>query len=67
MTSVRQDLLKALAKIQNHPACKDQDIMTITGFMSDDEVRAHIEANMNWVANWNLEKANEEPKRRKAA
>jgi hypothetical protein len=65
MTSQRQDLLQALCQIQNHPACVNQDIMTITGCgMSDDEVRAHIEANLRWIAKFNFEKANEEPRRR---
>jgi hypothetical protein len=65
MTPVRQDLLQSLSQIQNHPACVNQDIMTITGCgMSDDEVRAHIEANLSWIARWNFEKANEEPRRR---
>lgn len=59
MTSKRQDLLKALSQIQNHPACVNQDIMTFTGFMNDDEVMAHIEANMAWIARWNFERANE--------
>ena len=69
MTPVRQDLLKALTQIQNHPACINQDILTITGFMNDDEVRAHIEANIAWIGRWNFEAAQEEPRRnrRKAA
>jgi hypothetical protein len=50
---MRQDLLNALAQIQNHPACINQDIMTITACgMTDDEVRAHIEANMARVYRW---------------
>ncbi len=65
MTSTRQDLLEALGQIQNHPVCINQDIMTITGCgMSDDEVRAHIEANLRWIARRNFELANEEPRRR---
>jgi hypothetical protein len=66
MTPARQDLLQALGQIQNHPACINQDIMSITGCgMSDDEVRAHIEANLSWIAKFNFEKAQEEPRRRR--
>lgn len=65
MTPTRQDLVQALGQIQNHPACINQDILTITGCgMSDDEVREHIEANLRWIATWNFEKANEAPRRR---
>jgi hypothetical protein len=65
MTPARQDLLSALSQIQNHPACVNQDILTITGCgMTDDEVRAHIEANLNWIAKFNFEKAQEAPRRR---
>ena len=47
MTSQRRDLLEALSQIQNHPAHRDHDILTITGCgMTDDEVRAHIERSM---------------------
>ena len=64
MTPTRQDLLAALGQIQNHPSCVNQDIMTITGFMTDDEVRAHIETNLSWIARSNFEQANEAPRRR---
>jgi hypothetical protein len=69
MTPTRQDLLSALGQVQNHPACVNQDIMTITGCgMTDDEVRRHIEANLRWIAKFNFGKAHEEaPRRRKAA
>ncbi len=66
MTPIRQDLIAALGQIQNHPACINQDILTITGCgMSDDEVREHIEANFRWIAKFNFDKAQEEPRRRK--
>lgn len=65
-TAARQDLLNALGQIQNHPACINQDIMTFAGLMTDDEVRAHIETNMRWIARWNEEKAKEEPRRRRS-
>jgi hypothetical protein len=65
MTPTRQDLLEALCQIQNHPALSNVDILTITGCgVSDDEVRAHIEANMAFIAQRNFEQANEAPRRR---
>jgi hypothetical protein len=70
ISAIRQDLLEALAQVQNHPACINQDILTITGCgMTDDEVRAHLEANLAWVARWNFEEAQKPAKRnrRKAA
>ena len=68
MNPVRQDLLQALGQIQNHPACINQDILTITGCgMTDEEVRQHIEANLRWIAQSNLEKAQQAPRRHKAA
>lgn len=67
MPPARQDLLAALCQIQNHPACVNQDILTITGCgMSDDEVREHIEANLRWIAKFNFEAAQEVPRRRRA-
>jgi Fe2+ or Zn2+ uptake regulation protein len=68
MTSQRQDLLQALCQIQNHPAHNHHDILTITGCgMSDDEVRSHIEANVQQIIEWNLEQANKPARKRKAA
>jgi hypothetical protein len=69
MTPARKDLLAALCQIQNHPAFTHQDILTITGCgMTDFEVRAHIDACMTSVANFNFDKAHEGPRRnRKAA
>lgn len=53
MTSTRRDLIQALTSIQNHPAHSHHDILTITGCgMSDDEVRAHIDANLTEIAHW---------------
>jgi hypothetical protein len=64
MTPVRQDLLEALCQVQNHPAHANTDILTITGCgMTDDEVRAHLEANISWIAKWNFEQAQIAPKR----
>lgn len=70
MTPVRQDILKALAQVQNHPAFHNVDIMTITGCgMTDDEVRNHLEANIEFIGKWNFEEAQKPAKRnrRKAA
>jgi len=69
MTSQRQDLLNALSQVQNHPACINQDIMTFAGLMTDDEVRAHLERNIEWIARWNLEEAQKPARksRRRAA
>lgn len=68
MTPTRQDLLEALGQIQNHPACVNQDIMTITGCgMSDDEVRAHIEANFVWIEKFNFEASQQAPRRNRRA
>jgi hypothetical protein len=68
MTNQRRDLLEALTQIQNHPVLSNVDILTITGCgMSDDEVRAHIEANMAFIATRNFELAQEKPRRRRAA
>lgn len=51
MTAARKDLLEALCQIQNHEAFEHQDILTITGCgMTDDEVRAHIEACLGRIA-----------------
>lgn len=70
MTPIRADLIKALTQVQNHPAFEHQDILTITGFMpTDEEVRAHLEANIAFIATWNFEEAQKPAKRnrRKAA
>ena len=65
MNSNRQDLLDALSQIQNHAACVNQDIMTITACgMTDDQVRDHIEANLRWIAKFNFEQAQNAPRRR---
>jgi hypothetical protein len=70
MTPTRQDLLEALCQVQNHPAHQNTDILTITGCgMTDDEVRRHLEVNIEWISRWNLEEAQKPAKRnrRKAA
>lgn len=69
MTSQRQDLIQALCQIQNHAAHSHHDILTITGCgMSDDEVRAHIERNVEQIIAWNMEQANKPARKtRKAA
>lgn len=55
MTSQRQDLIRAVGMIQNHPMYAHQDIMTFTGFMTDDEVREHIETNLRGIARFHSE------------
>lgn len=70
MTPIRQDLIKALTQVQNHPAFYHVDILTITGCgMTDDEVRTHLEANISFIGTWNFEEAQKPTKRnrRKAA
>lgn len=60
MTPARQDLIQALTLVQNHQVYAHQDILTITGCgMTDDEVRAHLEACMTGIANFNFDKAQE--------
>lgn len=67
MTPARQDLLNALTQVQNHRHLANVDIMSITGCgMSDDEVRAHIDANIAFIARRNFEEAQEQPRRRRA-
>lgn len=64
MTAERKDLIAALGQIQNHPAFRHQDIMTITGCgMTDAEVRAHIEANIAHIATFNLRQIEEKAAR----
>lgn len=67
MTTTRQDLYSALGQIQNHPACINQDIMTIAGMMTEGEIRQHIEANLRWIAKFNLEAAQTPARKRRAA
>lgn len=38
----RQEMIQRLIKVQNHPLFQNQDILTITGFMNDDQVRRHV-------------------------
>jgi len=52
MSSRRADLIAAVAQIQNHDACINQDILTFCGFLSDDEIVLHIESNMARVARY---------------
>lgn len=53
MTERRKELIAALTIIQNHPVHHCHDIITFTGFMdSDDEVAAHIEANIAQISDW---------------
>jgi hypothetical protein len=69
MTPTRQDLIQALCMIQNHPAHNHHDILTITGCgMTDQEVRGHIESNVQQIIDWNLEQASKPARKtRKAA
>jgi hypothetical protein len=55
MTEVRKDLIRAVGMIQNHPMYAHQDIVTFTGFMTDDEVREHIEVNLRGIAKFHSE------------
>lgn len=43
MTANRRALLDLLLSVQNQPWNANRDLMTITGFMSDTEVQAHID------------------------
>jgi hypothetical protein len=52
MTEARKDLIKALTSIQNHREFANQDILTITGMMDDEEVCRHLEACMRRIALW---------------
>jgi len=38
MTERRRELIASLVKVQNAPGNEHVDIMTITGFMSDEQV-----------------------------
>lgn len=38
----RRDMIQRLVRIQNTPRAVNQDILTITGFMSDEQVAAHL-------------------------
>ena len=42
MTDQRIAYLQVLTDLQNHPRFSHQDILTITGFMSEEEVSRHI-------------------------
>lgn len=51
----RADLLAALIQVQNHPAHSHHDIVTITycaPAMTCDELRRHLDWNMELVARW---------------
>jgi Fe2+ or Zn2+ uptake regulation protein len=68
LTETRKDLLQALTQVQNHPAHNHHDILTITGCgMTDDEVRAHIETNVEQIINWNMEQANKPSRKRRVS
>lgn len=45
MTERRSEQLQRLGEIQNRPEHECHDIMTITGFMDDDQVEQHIADN----------------------
>ena len=38
----RQEMITELTSIQNEPRFENQDILTITGFMSDGQVLKHL-------------------------
>lgn len=52
MTTIRADLYRRLATVQNCGRYDHQDIMTIGGFMNDAELRAHVERYE--TANWDV-------------
>lgn len=55
MISRRQDLLQALAQIQNHPAHSHHDILTIHGcapLSTEAELIRAIDFNMAAIARW---------------
>ena len=52
MTALRADLYRRLALVQNCGRYDHQDIMTIGGFMSDAELRTHVERYE--AENWHL-------------
>lgn len=54
-TNTRKDLIAAVGLIQNHPMYAHQDIMTFCGFLTDDEIREHIERNMAGIARYHSE------------
>jgi hypothetical protein len=59
-TETRADLIASMGVIQNHPLFQEQDIMTFCGFLSNDEIRNSIEANLAAIARFNLEAAAED-------
>lgn len=65
ISAERQDLYQALAQVQNHPANVNQDIMTFAGFMTDDEIRAHLDRYIGHIAEFNFEQANKPSRARK--
>jgi hypothetical protein len=42
MTAARRDLINRLVRVQNAPGNEHVDILTITGFMSDEQVAKHL-------------------------
>ncbi|MPZ20152.1 MAG: hypothetical protein GEV06_19875 [Luteitalea sp.] len=42
MTSARRGMIERLVTIQNAPGNEHIDILTITGFMTDEQVAAHL-------------------------
>lgn len=54
MTTRRQDLIAAVAQIQNHPAHNHHDILTFCGWrdVTEADIEHHIEANMRMIAEY---------------
>lgn len=50
--TLRQDLLDAIAQVQQHPLNSETDITTITGLLSETEMLEHLELNLARVARW---------------
>jgi len=62
MTDTRRRLLDLLLAVQNQPWNQNRDLMTITGFMNDAEVQAHIDRWSTppagkWSKTWEREQA----------
>lgn len=41
-TTTRSEMIQRLVAVQNNPIICNQDILTITGFMNDAQVAAHL-------------------------
>lgn len=46
----RQELMKELTKVQNHKMFQNQDIMTFTGFLNDQELVKYVADKKEMIA-----------------